>query len=199
MQDKKTQQQKQASGTPSAETTGPGAELASRRSLSALADGNDEGRGNDERREAQCEAQCEAQGVDDHSEAPDELRAQVTTLQAELAQAQEALALSERRLLLDRALTEAGAIDVPAAHLLIEQMPEPAGEPAEVVAELKARKPYLFRSPPPAPRSPTMAPRPGTSRSPVIDAAYSAMSTGKRTELLHYMRLKRNGARAALV
>ncbi len=121
---------------------------------------------------------------------------EVETLQTQLAEAQQALAHSERARSLDRAFLEAGAVDLPAAHLLLEQLPEIEGEAEAVVAELKRRKPYLFRREPAPPVAPTMSPRPGAGRGPVLDAAYSAMSTGKRAELLQYLRLKRNGQRA---
>jgi hypothetical protein len=121
---------------------------------------------------------------------------EIEALRAQLDEARQALAHSERSRALDRAFLEAGAVDLPAAHLLLEQLPEIEGEAEAVVAELKRRKPYLFRREPAPPAAPTMSPRPGAGRGPVLDAAYSAMSTGKRAELLQYLRLKRNGQRA---
>ncbi len=133
--------------------------------------------------------------------APDpESQYDIAELQAQLAGVNAALEKTQRQRLLDRALIQAGAIDLDDAHLLLERMTDAQGDAAEVVAELKRRKPHLFFPDRIAPKqAPTMSARRSLGRAPVLDAAYSAMSTGKRAELLQYMRMKRNGGRAAVV
>jgi hypothetical protein len=142
---------------------------------------------------------AEATPPTETKEAPDSAaHDDVAELQAQLAGANAALEKTQRQRALDRALIEAGAIDLDDAHLLLERMDDIEGDAGAVVAELKRRKPHLFVADRVEPKqAPTMGARPGPGRAPALDAAFSAMSTGKRTELLRYMRLKRNGARAA--
>ncbi|MFG0251872.1 MAG: hypothetical protein ACF8NJ_03255 [Phycisphaerales bacterium JB038] len=129
-------------------------------------------------------------------ETPDPAQEELASLRSQLGELQQALERSEQARELDRAFLEAGVLDLPAAHLLLGQLADIQGEAEEVVAELKRHKPYLFRRERAPIAAPTMSPRNGNGRAPVLDAAFSAMSTGKRAELLQYMRLKRHGQRA---
>ena len=99
----------------------------------------------------------------------------------------------ERRQQIDEVLRESDAIDLEATRLLTEltvaQMDEPDVEAA--VAELKQRKPLLFR--PAARTAGAMSPRvPEHTESHALQsAAQEASATGARRDLLRYLRLRR--------
>jgi len=100
---------------------------------------------------------------------------------------------------IDAALREAQAIDAEAARVLAEsalaEMPQP--DVAQAVDELRRRRPYLFaRSEPRAQAaSGAMSAASADGRSAhsaqLTDAAADAITTGKRSDLLRYLRLKR--------
>ncbi|TVQ57258.1 MAG: hypothetical protein EA377_01050 [Phycisphaerales bacterium] len=101
----------------------------------------------------------------------------------------------ERQRQVDALLTEAEAIDLDAARLLTEvavrEMDEPDIETA--VAELKQRKPYLFRQRSSASRVMSANGQPRDRRAEHVEhAAAEAAATGKRTDLLRYLRLRRS-------
>ena len=128
----------------------------------------------------------------------------IAALETELAAARQRLEESERRAQIQRILIEAGTIDVEAATLLVESAlredgpggPGGGGKPGTVpraVAELKRRKPVLFRHPPrPQPGgSGVMGGAPIRAGAEAEHAARQAAQTGDRRALLHYMRLRR--------
>ncbi len=106
----------------------------------------------------------------------------------ELATLKTSLATSERRRTLDRALLEAGAIDLDAAALIAAAHPDAATtDPAKLVATLKRTKPFLFH-----PMRTTATAAPITpDPAPLDSAAAQARTTGDRRSLLHYLRLRR--------
>ncbi|MBL0928434.1 MAG: hypothetical protein IBJ11_12415 [Phycisphaerales bacterium] len=128
-----------------------------------------------------------------------ELEDKVRALEASLAQARAALDAAERRHRIDLELIEADASDLEAARLLTEAavaaMPE--ADVKAAVADLRARRPYLFRpragglwranatraAGPPEPAEPA-------GHSPA-DLARAAALTGDRRALLRYLRARR--------
>ena len=131
--------------------------------------------------------------------AAEPLHERITSLEAQLNQAHEALDASERQRTIDLALIEADAVDVETARLLTEitvtQMDEP--DVLLAVSELKERKPFLFR----AERSRGVSAmgvdgvhgglgRDG-SVSGLEDAAEAALANGDRASLLTYLRMRR--------
>jgi hypothetical protein len=60
---------------------------------------------------------------------------------------------------------------------------------ARAVADLKRRKPFLFRS---VPRRAAMGAEPGEGEAPLESAAAEARQSGDRSALLRYLRLKRS-------
>lgn len=119
------------------------------------------------------------------------MQGQLDQLQAELTESREALVQAEQRRRIDQLLTEAEAIDLPAARLLteaaIEQMSD--GDVAEAVSDLRRHKPYLFRHR--GARGGSLSPRPRHGHGQVDEAAAEAASSGDRRDLLRYLRLRR--------
>jgi hypothetical protein len=111
--------------------------------------------------------------------------------QRELDTMRASLAGSERGRALDRALLEAGAVDLDSAALIAASVPDSATtDPAKLVADLKRRKPFLFNTA--RPTTSTAAPI-VTASVPIDEAATHARATGDRRSLLHYLRLRRTG------
>lgn len=124
----------------------------------------------------------------------------IEALEAELARAQEKVAMTERRAMIERELTAAQAIDLETAHLLTEAAISEMDEPdvAIAVRELRARKPFLFVCEDPAHKgrgsSAMSAFERGTgSDDDLGDLAHRARSSGDRNELLRYLRARRRG------
>lgn len=124
----------------------------------------------------------------------------IEELETELARAQETVAMTERRAMIERELTSAQAIDLETAHLLTEAAISEMDEPdvAIAVRELRARKPFLFVCDDPAHRgrgSGAMSAfeRGTRSEDDLGDLAQSARSSGDRNELLRYLRARRRG------
>ena len=128
-----------------------------------------------------------------------DLRAQLASLEGELSVAREALDHAERRAQIDLMLLEAEAIDLESVRLLTELAMNNAGgsaDPAAAVADLRRRKPFLFRTsdPPSSSRfSATLSPSSRTTAtSAALDhAAEEAALTGNRAALLRYLRARR--------
>lgn len=123
-----------------------------------------------------------------------ELQQELAAKTGRLAELEQTVADLERAGRVDQLLIEADAIDLESARLLttmaIEQMDEP--DAAEAVAELKRRKPFLFRAT--SRNSGAMSARPNDStpvREAASRAAQEASQSGNRTDLLRYLRLKR--------
>lgn len=121
-----------------------------------------------------------------------DLRLKLAETEQLLSQAREALDAAERKHTIERELWSQGALDVETATLLTEAaiagMPKPDARAA--VAELKRRKPFLFRAPSPA--ASAMSPHAPAANS-LDQAAADARSSGDRRALLRYLRLKRTG------
>ncbi|WP_432798402.1 hypothetical protein [Poriferisphaera sp. WC338] len=123
-----------------------------------------------------------------------EMRNDLEKLEQDLSESQDLVDYLERRQKIDSLLSESDAIDMQAARLLtemaIEQMEDPDVRLA--VDDLRESKPYLFRK-----RGPGHA-----LAMPVRDqldqgdelygAAEAAASSGARTDLLRYLKLRRN-------
>jgi hypothetical protein len=117
----------------------------------------------------------------------------LTTLSDTLKQTQEALVTTQRKHQIDMELVHADAVDLEAARLLTESALA-HGETQDVptiVADLKQRKPFLFRAkrPPASSMSASGKPTPPT----LDEVADHARTTGDRRSLLRYLRAKRGG------
>ena len=122
-----------------------------------------------------------------------ELQEQLAQVETTLSQTREAIDATERKYETERALTRAGAIDLETALLLTEaavcDMPEADVQAA--VAELKKRKPFLFKQ---TRSASAMSSAIDHNESSVVDqAAGDARVTGDRKALLKYLRIKRTG------
>lgn len=138
------------------------------------------------------------------SPAPD-IAARLAELEAALASARGALDAAERRHSVDLALIGADAIDLEATRPLVESIlsAAPSGaDPAAVVADLRRRKPFLFRQRTDARgagggsgigAASSAAPA-STAPAPLEAAARQAASTGDRAALLRYLRARRSAA-----
>ncbi len=124
-----------------------------------------------------------------------QLEARVAELEGELASANELVRVVERRGEIDRELTAAKAIDLETARLLTEATIAEMDAPdvAVAVRELCDRKPFLF-----ACKKPSM--QQGVSMGPASvrreddeleTMASRARSSGDRSELLRYLRVRR--------
>lgn len=118
--------------------------------------------------------------------------ARAAQLERELAATREALDAAERRRTIAEALAQADALDLETAALLTEaavaQMPE--ADVGAAIADLKRRKPFLFRQ---AARAGAMSPalRAAGPRDALAEAAAAARESGDRRALLEYLRLRR--------
>lgn len=123
-----------------------------------------------------------------------ELQQQMQEKTARLGELEQTVADLERKGRVDQLLVEAEAIDLESARLLtamaIDQMDQPDAD--EAVAELRRRKPFLFRSQ--SRTSGALSARQETSpaSSAADRAADEAHCTGNRSDLLRYLRLKRS-------
>ena len=130
----------------------------------------------------------------------DELKTTLAEREQKLAQAEQAVADAQRRERIDQALHAAGALDFdlarPMAQAAIAQSPDM--EIDAVIDELKRAKPYLFRQNSAIVGSGAMSAAADDSGSPravqMHRAASSALETGKRSDLLRYLRLRRTHA-----
>lgn len=150
------------------------------------------GRERDRAQRAEAEAaQAKALLATAQAEAGESAR-RLAEAEASLAQAREALDAAERRHQIDLLLIESEAIDLEAARLLTElsvsQME--SKDAASAVADLKRRKPYLFRRM--ATRTPAGAAMSAAAGEgwPLEEAAAAARS-GDRGALLRYLRARR--------
>jgi hypothetical protein len=124
----------------------------------------------------------------------------LATLQAELENTRQTLAGIRRERDIHNALFEAGAhdLDIGAAMIDRELVTSPDKPVAELVGDLKTRKPNLFArasAPAPTPARPAgaMGARP-VQDDPKRSAADRARTTGDRASLLTYLRLRRQPA-----
>jgi hypothetical protein len=126
-----------------------------------------------------------------------DLRSELDTKDTTLEQQRQTIADLERSRTIDELLVEAGAIDMESTRLLTElaldEMDEPSIEQA--VEDLRRRKPFLFRRrgralDPSGAMSPRAAEDASMSAS-VHEAAAEASVTGRRQDLMRYLRLRR--------
>jgi hypothetical protein len=123
-----------------------------------------------------------------------ELSGRIDELERLVAQTREALDSVERRNRIDQALLEADAIDLESARLLTElalgQMETP--DEASAVAELRSRKPFLFRARARQTASRAMSGRPRDAEGDgLLEAAEEAARSGDRRSLLRYLEARR--------
>jgi hypothetical protein len=125
----------------------------------------------------------------------------LAALQSRLAERDHEIASLRRRMDLERSLREAGAIDLDAACTLIDAADvkqATASEPSAAVEALRRRAPYLFAAKRDAPRSgvpSASSPRAAAPlHDPVERAAAEAHASGRRADVLRYLRLKRSRA-----
>ncbi len=121
------------------------------------------------------------------------LRSQLNDSHAELTQLRDTVSVMERRQKIDALLTDADAVDFEVARLLTEAAVEAMDEPDVHLAidELRRSKPYLFRSPRGV--AGAMGVRRYDPHEQAEQAADAAARSGDRRDLLHYLRLRRNG------
>ena len=124
--------------------------------------------------------------------ASSDLAVKLTETERLLAQAREALDASERKRQIERELSQEGAIDLETAAMLTEAAVAgmPKADVRAAVAELRKRKPFLFRAAP-ARASGVMGGQ--APADPLSDAAAAARDSGDRRALLRYLRLRRGG------
>lgn len=128
----------------------------------------------------------DTQPTDDLHTALAEARRELDTLKA-------ALDTAERRRAIERALLEADAIDLETASLLTETAIASAATPdiPATIADLRRRKPFLFARR--AARPTAMAPStPLPAPDPLAASRQAAATTGDRTALLRYLKLRRS-------
>ena len=118
--------------------------------------------------------------------------ARAKELETKVTELSESLTSVERKRQIDMELVQAEAVDLEAARMLTEaavaQMSAP--DVIKAVADLKKRKPFLFR-----PRRTTsgMSAAVKDAGSELVEIADHARATGDRRALLQYLRSKRNG------
>ena len=114
---------------------------------------------------------------------------QIDDLKAQLEAATRESGAEHARRNLEHELARAGAIDAEACLLLIESSDLAGLDAASQVAELRRRRPHLFRrSAPPAPGATRMPHAPSDE---LADMADRARTTGDRAALLRYLRRRR--------
>jgi hypothetical protein len=120
------------------------------------------------------------------------LQTQLDELRVQLNASRETITSLERRQKIDAMLAEADAIDLEAARLLTEAAVANMDEPdvAQVVADLRRHKPYLFRRGVGS-GSASMSPRLSDEHVGAEKAAERALGSGNRRDLLEYLRLRR--------
>jgi hypothetical protein len=122
------------------------------------------------------------------------LASRVVELEEDLRAAKASLESSEREQALDAAIRGAGAVDEETVRVLVKRSMEASPElgASEAVADLKDRKPALFRRAG-APAS-AMAARVSSSEPAGLLEAKRAAAEGDRASLLRYLRLRREGS-----
>ncbi|MCC6429151.1 MAG: hypothetical protein IT435_20310 [Phycisphaerales bacterium] len=121
-----------------------------------------------------------------------QLEAQLADIKTTLADARQRLDDSERRAGIDRELTAAGVVDTEAATLLIERLLDEMDKPdvQAAVADLRQRKPFLFR---PAAAGVRVSAMSGVAESgSTLDLlAAEARMSGDRKSLMKYLKARR--------
>jgi hypothetical protein len=128
----------------------------------------------------------------------EELAQRVQELEASLHAAQAALEQRERAHEVERALLDAGAVDVETARLVVERVLLEMETPdvAAAVERVRGDKPFLFASPTPTTgfASVAMGERvDGGDRDELSRLAEAALSSGRRRDVLRYLRARAGG------
>lgn len=125
-----------------------------------------------------------------------DLKAELGERDRKLQEQQRVISDLQRREQISELLQEAGAVDLETATLLTEMALAETDEPDvdQTVSDLRRRKPFLFRSN--ARGAAVLGPKIDNDRSPAADvlerAAVEAHTTGSRSALLRYLRLRRH-------
>jgi hypothetical protein len=121
-----------------------------------------------------------------------QLESKLEEMATTLAQARDALDASERRRRIDLELVQSEAVDIETARLLTEaavaQMKAP--DVARAVADLRKRKPFLFRPARKQASAMNAAGRPAPVDE-LSQIAEQARTTGDKRALLQYLRARR--------
>jgi hypothetical protein len=126
--------------------------------------------------------------------AVEEVLKDLETKEAQLEEQRVALDDLQRRQAIDDLLGDEQAVDVETARVLTERVCAEMDEPdlSAAVAEVRRRKPFLFRTR--ALESGVLAPQSGDlvdAHETLDEAAEQAQQTGRRQDLLRYLRLRR--------
>lgn len=119
------------------------------------------------------------------------LEAEISVLRATVTDLQHALAGTERRGLIEKALTDNQAVDMETATLLIEVAMGGPGAPdaATAVRDLRKRKPFLFHGG--SVRGSAMSGAMTEGDGGMGRAAEEARASGDRAALLRYLKMRR--------
>jgi hypothetical protein len=125
-----------------------------------------------------------------------DLQRELDRHKALLAERDGVIADLERRARIDALLLESDAVDLESARLLTELAVQSMSDPDvdEAVRELRRTKPFLFRHRP-AGTSAQGARGEHAPHREADDAAAEAVASGRRADLLRYLRLKRRAPR----
>jgi len=135
--------------------------------------------------------------------AVEELKSDLAERQKKLSEHEQTIAALRSRQKIDELLLSAGAIDLEAARVLAQAELAKDGQPSDsdieqAVGELRRRKPFLFRTRAThaggggalSPKGQEISPQ----QNALTQAATEAGSTGKRGDVLRYLRLRRGNA-----
>jgi hypothetical protein len=126
----------------------------------------------------------------------EEVKAQLAQNEEQIRRSEALIESLERRVTIDEVLVESDAVDLEAARLLVEQsLAEGEADDVEsAVAEIKRRKPMLFRRSRKV-QAVAQASRDlnghSLHRDQLVRAASDASATGDRHDVLRYLRLRR--------
>ncbi|USN99752.1 MAG: hypothetical protein H6810_03575 [Phycisphaeraceae bacterium] len=122
------------------------------------------------------------------------LEARVVELERALGEAQSSAEAAVRRAEIERALTEAGAIDLEITTPLVEEVVSAMEEPdiGKAVREVRAGKSFLFRGVGGGVASEAMAGESASAGPGLDDLASEARDSGDRGDLLRYLRARRH-------
>lgn len=126
-------------------------------------------------------------------ESVEELVAANELLRERVAELESALAGVERRFELERALMDAGVIDLETALAVSGTRLDSDLGPAAIVSELVASKPFLFRVARSAGRGSASGGASAAAGSSLTSLADEARTTGDRRALTRYLRRRRQG------
>ena len=119
------------------------------------------------------------------------LEAENEALRGQVSELESALGAMEHRFELERALTDAGVVDLETALAVVEV--EPGGDAATAVSELIRAKPFLFRATSSRPVGSAVSGGAARDSGSLSGLAEEARRSGDRRALTRYLR-KRRGA-----